>query len=402
MGFDPSPEVVLTGNISFTVESGLFSDPFKDSDPLRRRLLRLHGLERHRHLRPGAGHLPDLRQPRHRVFSSHDEEVILAAGGSETVNATLHRVLDTTGFVSSDFHVHQINSPDSRVNHNDRASQYAGEGVENLVMTDHDAHADISTEIVALGLTGSLASTVGEEITSFDTGHYNSYPRDVDSTRPSGGSTDWGGAETAGEDFPSFGNWVLTPAEIYTEAVTDPNNTAATVVVQINHFDDHFGPLEIDTGVDPPSEALTNAEAAGFRLPPDTEFFFQFPALEVWNGYSRSHALSEFLNGRIGVWMNLINQGRGHSSQTAGYGPTAIADTDSHAYTEPPLGRRTQPGRPLPVGRDRRDRRRGRGRGRDGRPGGGRPGDLRADPPAPDRGRPGSPTSRSPARRGST
>jgi hypothetical protein len=331
VGFDPSPEVVLTGNISFTVESGLFSDPFKDPAPF--------GVVYSDYTDSNGTVTFDLEPGTYQIFvsrgteySSHDEEITLAAGGSETVNATLHRVLDTTGFVSSDFHVHQINSPDSRISHNDRASQYAGEGVENLVLTDHDAHADISTEIVALGLTGSLASTVGEEITSFDTGHYNSYPRDVDATRPSGGSTDWGGAETAGEDFPSFGNWVLTPSEIYTAAVTDPNNTAATVVVQINHFDDHFGPLEIDTGVDPPSTALTNAEAAGFRLPPSTEFFFQFPALEVWNGFNRSHALNEFLNGRIGVWMNLLNQGRGHSSQAAGYGPTAIADTDSHAY----------------------------------------------------------------------
>jgi hypothetical protein len=333
VGFDPSPEVVLTGDMSgFGIQSGLFSDPFKDPIPF--------GVVYSDYTDSSGSVSFDLEPATYRIFvsrgteySSHNEEVILSAGGSETVNATLHRVLDTTGFVSSDFHVHQINSPDSRVSHNDRASQYAGEGVENLVMTDHDAHADISTEIVSLGLTSSLASTVGEEITSFDTGHYNSYPRDVDATRPSGGSTDWSGAETAGEDFPSFGNWVLTPAEIYTAAVTDPNNTAATVAVQINHIDSHFDPLEIDTGVDPPSDALTNAEAAAFRLPPDTEFFFQFPALEVWNGYNRSHALNEFLDGRIGVWMNLLNQGRGHSSQAAGYGPTAIADTDSHAYT---------------------------------------------------------------------
>ncbi|MDH3212680.1 MAG: carboxypeptidase-like regulatory domain-containing protein [Myxococcales bacterium] len=331
VGFDPSPEVVLTGNISFNVASGLFSDPFKDPIPF--------GVVYSDYTDSSGSVTFDLEPGTYQVFvsrgteySSHNEEVILAAGGSETVNATLHRVLDTTGFVSSDFHVHQINSPDSRISHNDRASQYAGEGVENLVLTDHDAHATITPEITALGLGAFLASTVGEEITSFDTGHYNSYPRNVDATRPSGGSTDWGGAEIAGQDFPSFGNWVLTPAEIYAAAVTDPNNTAATVAVQVNHFDDHFGPLQIDTGVDPPSTALTNAEAAGFRLPPSTEFFFQFPALEVWNGYTRSHALTEFLNGRIGVWMNLINQGRGHSSQAAGYGPTAIADTDSHEY----------------------------------------------------------------------
>jgi hypothetical protein len=104
------------------------------------------------------------------------------------------------------------------------------------------------------------------------------------------------------------------------------------VAVQINHIDSHFDPLEIDTGVDPPTTSLTNSEAAGFRLPPDTEFFYQFPALEIWNGYNRSHVLNELMEWRIGVWMNLLNQGRGHADQDAGQGPTAIADTDSHEY----------------------------------------------------------------------
>ncbi len=332
VGFDPSPEVELTGNIGgFAVKSGLFSDPFKDTIPF--------GVVYSTYTDSTGTVTFDLEPGTYQIFvsrgteySSHDEEVMLAAGGTDTVDATLVRVLDTTGFVSSDFHVHQINSPDSRISHEKRAAQYAGEGVENLVLTDHDAHADITPEIVSLGLTGFLASTTGEEITSFDTGHYNSYPRDVDATRPSGGSTDWGGAETAGEDFPSFGNYVLTPSEIYTEAVTDPNNTAATVAVQINHISSHFDPLEINTGVNPPVSGITNAEAADFRMQPNTNFFFQFPALELWNGYSRSHAITEFLNDRLGIWMNLLNQGRGHSSQASGYGPTAIADTDSHEF----------------------------------------------------------------------
>jgi hypothetical protein len=332
VGFDPSPEIKLFGDIGgFTIESGLVNDPFKDQIPF--------GVVHSAYTDSSGTVTFDLEPGTYQIFvsrgseySAHDEEITLAAGGSDTVNATLVRVIDTAGFVSSDFHVHQINSPDSRISHEKRAAQYAGEGVENLVLTDHDAHADIGPEITSLSLTGFLTSTVGEEITSFDTGHYNSFPRDVVSTLPSGGSTDWGGAATAGEDFPSFGNWVLTPSEIYTEAVTDPNNTASTVTVQINHIGSHFDPLQIDTGVDPPSTALTNAEAAGFRLPPNTEFFFQFPALEVWNGYTRGHALNEFLRDRLGIWMNLLNQGRGHSGQAAGYGPTAIADTDSHSF----------------------------------------------------------------------
>ena len=68
--------------------------------------------------------------------------------------------------------------------------------------------------IAALGLTAFVHATVGEEITSFDYGHYNAYPQGVDPDLPSGGSTDWAGAAPVGQDFPSLGSYSLTPEEI--------------------------------------------------------------------------------------------------------------------------------------------------------------------------------------------
>jgi hypothetical protein len=103
-------------------------------------------------------------------------------------------VLDTTGFISSDYHVHQVNSPDSRVALGTRAISFAAEGVENLVATDHDAITDMTPAIAARGLSAFLSSTIGEEVTTFDYGHFNSYPQGEDPTRVSNGATDWGGA----------------------------------------------------------------------------------------------------------------------------------------------------------------------------------------------------------------
>src|SRR6185369_14164151 len=123
-------------------------------------------------------------------------------------------VLDTTGFISSDHHVHGIYSADSRVNSSDRVRQFAGEGVDNIIMTDHHHHTDLRPRIDALGFTPFVTTTIGEEITTWDTGHYNAYPLLVDPTRPSGGSTDWGGAAPPGEDFPSLGSYILNPAQI--------------------------------------------------------------------------------------------------------------------------------------------------------------------------------------------
>src|SRR5690606_35770552 len=58
--------------------------------------------------------------------------------GDRVLDATLVKVVDTTGWLSADFHVHAINSPDSRINNLHRVLNFAGEGVDILVATDHD------------------------------------------------------------------------------------------------------------------------------------------------------------------------------------------------------------------------------------------------------------------------
>jgi hypothetical protein len=175
-----------------------------------------------------------------------------------------------------------------------------------------------------------MRSTIGEEITSADYGHYNAYPLTVDASRPSRGSTDWGGAAPPGMDFPSYGHFSSTPAEIDALAKTGPNSTPDTVV-QINHIGSHFDPLRIDTSQVPPRSGLTNAEALALRLPGDpgnpdglaADFFHDFDVLELWNGSSRG-AQAEFTAKRIGVWFNLLSQG---------ITPAAVFDTDSHTFT---------------------------------------------------------------------
>ncbi|MCL4686013.1 hypothetical protein KJ059_14820 [Myxococcota bacterium] len=252
-------------------------------------------------------------------YSVYQETIAPVAGATTSVSAQIGRVLDTAGFVSSDFHVHMLNSPDSRVALETRARSFAAEGVENIVATDHDAITDLAPTIVASGLAPFLTTTIGEEITSFDYGHYNAYPQGLDPTRVSNGSTDWGGAAPPGEDFPSFGHYVRTPAQIEAEALGKPQNAGLETVVQINHIGSHFSPLRIDTGVEPPQSFLPDTSV--FRLDPAVaNFFHPFPALELWNGNNNSHQ-NQFLIERIGIWMNLLNQG---------YRATAVASTDTH------------------------------------------------------------------------
>jgi hypothetical protein len=258
-------------------------------------------------------------------YSVHAAPLTITAGATTSVTPQIARVLDTPGFVSSDFHVHGIRSADSRVSDGPRVAQFAGEGVENIIMTDHHVHTDLSPTIAALGLGGFVTSTVGEEITTFDYGHFNGYPFTIDPSVPSGGSTDWGQAAPPGDDFPSAGAFNATPGAIHALATAGARATPDTTV-QINHIDSHFVPLQIDTSVGGPFfDALDDAGRAGRRLPStgDVEnLFHHFPALELWNGADRAQQ-ENFLLERIGIWFNHLNKG---------LRTTAISDTDTHPF----------------------------------------------------------------------
>jgi hypothetical protein len=324
VGTDPSPERLLTATVAVigTIQTGMTYDP-DDRIPA--------GLSRSEFADAAGVAELDLEPGEYVIavsrgneYSLHSERVTIAADAQTTVEARLARVLETSGFISSDYHVHMIASPDSRISNTNRVLSMAGEGVENIIATDHSVVTDLSPTIAALGIDAFVHSTPGEEITSFDTGHYNAYPRGQDPLRTqTNGSTDWAGSAPAGQDFPSYGNYILSPAEIEAEVLAEPANAGLDTVVQINHIDSQFSPLKVNTSLTPPASLLSPTEAARFRMDPSiTNFFHHYPALEVWNGMTIGHQ-NEFLVERIGIWMNLLNRG---------FVSTAIADTDTHSF----------------------------------------------------------------------
>lgn len=200
--------------------------------------------------------------------------------------------------------------------------QFAGEGVDNIVMTEHNARHDLRPTIQALGLTPFVTATVGEEITTWDYGHFNGYPYTVDPDRVSGGSLDWGGAEPPGQDFPEYGAYILTPAELDAKGTTGPGTTASSVV-QVNHIGSTFEPLRIDTSRVPPQAMVSAEQKRAMRIDPATgELFHHFKAMEIVNGDSRG-AQNGFFNNDIGVWFNLLNQG---------LATTGTGVSDTHGY----------------------------------------------------------------------
>lgn len=129
VGFDPSPEPGIRFDFFFTSDGGTFNDITKDPLPFGLTAVKYTGADGvvEFDLEPGSYRIYTSRGTE---YSLHAEDVTIAAGVTTEVHAEITRVLDTTGFVSSDYHVHSINSPDSRISLKNRVEQFAGEGVE--------------------------------------------------------------------------------------------------------------------------------------------------------------------------------------------------------------------------------------------------------------------------------
>ncbi len=125
-------------------------------------------------------------------YSMHTADVTVGADPA-SLSGALHRVVDTAGHLSGDFHVHAQWSPDSQVPNADRVRNMAAEGVEILVGTDHAFVTDYAPAIADAGLGAWVTSIPGQEITTFDYGHFNGFPMDLLPDRHNRGALDWPG-----------------------------------------------------------------------------------------------------------------------------------------------------------------------------------------------------------------
>jgi hypothetical protein len=319
VGFDPSPDPENRQNVADVVDNrtGVFGEVREDGLPFGIAFVAFAdrtGDSGLLDVEPGTYQLAVSRGPRYSAFT---QELSITAGTATAVTARLARVVDTPGFVAGDFHIHALDSPDSEVSREERVATQLAEGIDFFTPSEHDIRVDFAPTIAAMGVADLIGTAPSAEITTFDYGHFNSWPVTVDPLQVNGGTVDWGRAGVApGQDFPALGSYGLTPGEIFAAAHADPLPN----LVQINHVDSFFGRdgLDIDTaegGTGPP-QSHTPAEAR--RLDPSITNFFDagFDALEVWNG---SQAL--FLGQNMGDWFNLLNQGILRS---------AVADSDTH------------------------------------------------------------------------
>ena len=222
------------------------------------------------------------RGPVHSVWPENDlagYHIGVGPGQRVELEAQIQKVVPTPGWMCGDLHVHAVNSPDSPIDNPRRVRSMLSEGVDVLVSTDHDYITDFGPTITEMGAGQLIVSVVGEELTTFDYGHFNGFPLDRDPEDLTGGARDWGGG-----DGPS-----LHPTDIFAALGSDPGDQ----VIQVNHpASGYFSFVKWDATTD---ATYTPAEQLRIEAPPadavtgDTHLWSpDFTAIEVMNGLSRS------------------------------------------------------------------------------------------------------------------
>lgn len=204
---------------------------------------------------------------------------VVGTAGTTNVALTLGRAVETPGWISADFHVHNGNSVDAISSPSLQALNAAAAGLDVLISTDHDFQTDYAPYVASLGLTTSLATLVGNEVTPLSYGHFIAFPLEHRAGDPVGGAFKWTGPP--GE--------AKTPAEIF--AGIDAAN-AGTQIEQACHvrgfkLQAYFTAIELDTATlesKAPAGVFRFAEQAG-ATPDDTKLFYSgFDAFEMMNG----------------------------------------------------------------------------------------------------------------------
>jgi hypothetical protein len=121
------------------------------------------------------------------------------AGGRVAVPADLVRSVDTTGWISGDYHQHSQGSIDAPVPIAKRVIENLAEGVEFPAATDHDNLTDYRPHITNLHAEAFINSVIGDEISVNGVGHFNAYPLSIDAQNPYAkvGAKLWAGSTAA-------------------------------------------------------------------------------------------------------------------------------------------------------------------------------------------------------------
>ena len=256
-------------------------------------------------VRPGRYEITASRGPEYTVVR---RRIRVRAGKTTSRKFRLKRVVDSSGYISGDFHIHSARSSDSSAPLRDRVSSFAAEQLEVMVSTDHDQLTDYTSVIAGLSLSNLITSIPGCEISGNlpnppafpdSMGHINAWPLPVQPLQQRDGAFD--------DEF-------VAPNWIYSRA----RNAGATVV-QYNHLRGGFTGLAIGGWFNafnydpdlplttPPNDVLLDQDVLGPGISgvmnPDGFRNLDFDVMELFNGTDVSSYLALRRD-----WFSLLSQ----------------------------------------------------------------------------------------------
>ncbi len=230
--------------------------------------------------------------------------VTIPDDGEADIAADMVRVIDTTGYLSIDTHVHSSDSPDSRVPPGEQLRHSAAHGVDIMLRTEHEHIVDRSTLPADEGLSAWITTLGGQEVTATMPEHMTMLPVEPDGSGR-GGFIEWYGMDIG---------------ELWT-AMHGRSNAG------INIFN-HPGYLDL-IGWDRVLGEPTLDDPTLLGLAPDRDIWaWNFDGVEVMNGHS-----SPFFgrgNHRFDQWQSFLN---------AGHKVIPIGCSDDHGGAEPGFAR---------------------------------------------------------------
>lgn len=275
----------------------------------------------------------------YRVYASRGTEWSVdsaAVSGTDPVNLGFHlkHVVPTDGYYATDWHVHQVGSPDSPVLSDERIRSAVSAGVEMFAVTDHDYVSDLQPLVEQMGLSNLLRVVPGIEVTPFPYGHFNSWPIQPDTSSANHGAIDWGRGATDG--------LAMVPGEIFAAM-----RARGGQMVQVNHprdpgfteFQAAFdrANLQFDFDMRTIYGDYEHADVPNdwLRLPETSLWSDQFTGLEIWNGFTMEDTNHDGLREDTKIdrvmrdWLSMLSMG---------FYVTPAGDSDTHTSVADPLG----------------------------------------------------------------
>jgi hypothetical protein len=275
----------------------------------------------------------------YRIYASRGTEWSIdsaAVTGTAAVNLTFHlkHIVPTPGYLATDWHVHQVGSPDSPILSDERIRSAVSAGVEMFAVTDHDYVSDLQPLVEQMGLSQLLRVVPGIEVTPFPYGHFNSWPIQPDTSSANHGAIDWGRGGADG--------LAMLPGEIFAAM-----KARGGQMVQVNHprdpgfteFQAAFdrANLQFDWTMRTIYGDYEHADVPNdwLRLPDQSLWSDQFTGLEIWNGFNMADTNGDSLREDTKLdrvmrdWLAMLSMG---------FYVTPAGDSDTHTTVADPLG----------------------------------------------------------------